>query len=455
MASVYQRGTTWYVRYRDSRGRWRSQASTATNKTEARRLAGELERRAERQRLGLEPLPAEDGGGTLGELLEWWLETYSANAPSHAQNTSAIGKHLLSSQLASLTLAEVTSGHIETFLQERSTVLGPQSVNHLRRFLLSAFNRAKECGRWNGQNPAASVRRRKVPRRLADFLRVHEVPLVLAALLPHHRPIFAAAIYTGMRKGELIGLHKSDIDFGANLIMVQRSYDRDTTKGGCGAAIPIAKELVPYLKTAIKRSTSEYVFPGPEGGMMSSNNPLEEVLRRALGRAGIVKGYTHVCRKKGCGYSESAPDGDLRHCATHRHKLWPKAEVRPIRFHDLRHTTASLLLMSGANPAAVQKILRHSDPRITTEVYGHLVPGYLQEEVDRLKFETPSKESQPVATVGAGLVTSLLQAPSEPSENPDFDDLKPAESSEYLVARHARFEPATFGSGGQRSIQLS
>jgi integrase len=49
-------------------------------------------------------------------------------------------------------------------------------------------------------------------------------------------------------------------------------------------------------------------------------------------------------------------------------KLWPKALVRRIRFHDLRHATASLLLMAGANPAAVQRILRHSDPRITADV---------------------------------------------------------------------------------------
>jgi len=67
-------------------------------------------------------------------------------------------------------------------------------------------------------------------------------------------------------------------------------------------------------------------------------------------------------------------------------KLWPKARVRTIRFHDLRHTTASLLLMAGAKPVAVQRILRHSDPRITTEVHGHLVPDYLRAEIDRLRF---------------------------------------------------------------------
>ena len=64
-------------------------------------------------------------------------------------------------------------------------------------------------------------------------------------------------------------------------------------------------------------------------------------------------------------------------------KLWPKALVRPIRFPDLRHTTASLLLTAGASTAVMQRILRHSDPRITTEVYGHLVPDYLRSEIDR------------------------------------------------------------------------
>lgn len=53
-------------------------------------------------------------------------------------------------------------------------------------------------------------------------------------------------------------------------------------------------------------------------------------------------------------------------------KLWPVGKVLPIRFHDTRHTTASLLMMFGANPAAVQRILRHSDICVTMDVYGHL-----------------------------------------------------------------------------------
>ncbi|MCC6811335.1 MAG: tyrosine-type recombinase/integrase [Deltaproteobacteria bacterium] len=75
-------------------------------------------------------------------------------------------------------------------------------------------------------------------------------------------------------------------------------------------------------------------------------------------------------------------------------KLWPKAIVRPIRFHDLRHTTASLLMMSGVNPAAVQRIMRHSNPKLTTEVYGHLAPNYLRDEVNRLQFDFGSSANE-------------------------------------------------------------
>jgi integrase len=55
--------------------------------------------------------------------------------------------------------------------------------------------------------------------------------------------------------------------------------------------------------------------------------------------------------------------------------LWVKPVVRPIRFQDVRHTTGSLLMMRGANPAAVQRVLRHSDPKLTTQVYGHSRPS--------------------------------------------------------------------------------
>jgi integrase len=462
MASVYEKAGKLYIHYKDARGAWRDKVSSARTKTEARRLAGELERKCERQRLGLEPLPDEDGGGTFDELMRWWLVAYSKGSPSHKRNKSSVEKNLIGSELGTLRLVEVTAGRVEVYLQSRSERLSPQTLNHLRRFILTAFNMAKRAGRFSGVNPASEVARRKVEKRLPDFLRASEVPLVLSALSDRWRPLFATAIYTGMRRGELLGLRKSDVDLTSGLVNVSRSHGRDTTKGSRAEAIPMARELLPYLQQALARSPvdSELVFPKEDGSMMRPDVALEGVLRRALGRAGIVKGYLHVCRKKGCGHGERAADAMQRRCPHHKHLLWPKADVRPIRFHDLRHTTASLLMMAGANPAAVQRILRHRDPRITTEIYGHLAPGYLQSEVDRLQFGTRIPDAVPADEVAeqklaanaeadpfaAPVLQSTENTPSASSVDPaDLQSIPPV-----LLARPTGFEPVTYGSGGRR-----
>src|SRR5208283_3603212 len=300
---------------------------------------------------------------------------------------------------------------------------------------------------------------RRTPKRLPDYLHVDEVAPVLCAVSARWRPLFAAAIYTGMRKGELLGLRKTDVDLVDRLITVCRSYSRDTTKGGRTEAVPVASELVPYLKEAITQSPStELVFPKEDGSMMSMETPLEAVLRAALGRAGIVTGYRHTCRRQNCGHIERAADGDLRRCPKCRMKLWPRALVRPIRFHDLRHTTASLLMMAGANPAAVQRILRHSDPRITTEVYGHLSPDYLRREIDLLAFGSPANDpgSAPVSdpesdAFGAIVVQEPINAlPARSEDSPNT-----LENQAVTAVGAAGLEPTTPGFGGRYSIQMS
>ncbi len=243
-------------------------------------------------------------------------------------------------------------------------------MNQLRGFLSRAFNAAIDRERWNGKNPVAGTERQHGPKRLPDFLRFEEVAPVIAQVPPQHFHRFVATLYTGLRKGELRALQKTDIDWSLKAICVRRSGSRDTTKGGHEKLIPIHPDLEPVLRAAVEVSPSELVFPAPDGGMVRDDFKFAVILRRAMARAGIVEGYLHVCRKKGCRHEERAADLEQRKCPEHGMTLWPKPIVRKITFHHLRHTTGSLFLMSGVPLEVVQKMLRHADPKMTSEVYG-------------------------------------------------------------------------------------
>jgi integrase len=132
----------------------------------------------------------------------------------------------------------------------------------------------------------------------------------------------------------------------------------------------------------------EYVFPAEDGTMRSQQTKLRAVLARALKQAGLVLGYRHLCRRKGCGHAEEAKDGAIRRCPKCRFKLWPAAIPRALRFHDLRGTTATLLARSGVGLVIAQRILRHSDPRLTANIYSRVDLADLQARVDRIAIPT-------------------------------------------------------------------
>ena len=222
---------------------------------------------------------------------------------------------------------------------------------------------------------------------------------------------------------------------------------------------------------------ADLVGRGPTVDLLPKHTKLEEVLRRAMRRAGLVTGYVHKCRRQGCGHREPAPRREPPSLPEVHLQALPGGEVRKIRFHHLRHTTASLLLMSGADLAAVQRIMRHQDPRLTTEVYGHLSANYLRKanRAPQLRSAACGRRQDPAlggrrigaaaarrhprerahcGSVSDGIYypattrppSGALGAPLAPKAATEFRELK-------LVGARG-FEPPTFRSRTERATRL-
>ena len=128
-------------------------------------------------------------------------------------------------------------------------------------------------------------------------------------------------------------------------------------------------------------------------------------------------------------------------------------QVRQIRFHDLRHTTASLLLQAGASIVAVSAILGHADVRITLDRYGHLAPDFMQAEVDKLRLiprPAPDQTEVPASLFRApggqdGALVGRTEDPEKRKAGGPARNL--AERPAFHLERETGFEPATLSLG--------
>jgi integrase len=156
-------------------------------------------------------------------------------------------------------------------------------VNKLRAMVRTAFNRGRRAGLVHGQNPVSDTKPRKVPKRAPAFLEPHEVARLLAELSDEDRPLIATALYAGLRKGELFGLAKRDVDLSRRLLTVRRSYDNDTNKSAREEAVPIASALVPCAQVVITRSRT---LPRTRGGVVAPSLDAFDGTQQTGGRSG-------------------------------------------------------------------------------------------------------------------------------------------------------------------------
>ena len=292
--------------------------------------------------------------------------------------TNNFTKHILP-VLGHLPLDRITRMDIEKFVtrlvDEPVTVERkkgyPKKINLARPTIRMILANLKTCLNHAVEhevipkNPATRLTKlyKHAPERTTEIqpLNEKEVCRFLTAVAQNsskHYALFLCALHTGMRSGELAGLQWDDIHFEERYLFVRRQVVwniEQTTKGNAMRRIDLSNALVQALLALKKQRREEY----------------------------LKNGQNEIPKWVFC--NEEGKPADMPNIKARHFKARLKdAKLRPIRFHDLRHTFATLLIQNGEPLAYVQNQLGHSTIKLTVDTYTHWMPGKNREAMDRL-----------------------------------------------------------------------
>lgn len=290
----------------------------------------------------------------FGKYVEEWIDSKKDSIRKSTYNTykNHINRYILP-QLGGLVLQKIRYEDIELFKKEllRSNDLSPRTVLDILKIIRTCLKNAVERGLID-KNPAAGVKLRSEKPKIevwdedeaSKFLEVaKEDPLYIAFLLP---------LTTGLRQGEVLGLPWRYVDLDRGILFVRQTLSHD------------GKTIHDYPKTA--QSVRSIMLPE-----ITIEGLIEQKKKQIRWRTLIGSGW----HESGLVVTTSIGTPVLpRNCLRSLHRLAKKAGVRPITFHALRHTFATLMLKNGENPKTVAEILGHSSVRITLDTYSHVLP---------------------------------------------------------------------------------
>jgi integrase len=272
---------------------------------------------------------------------------------------------------------------------------------------LTALRAMLACAvRWGyiAGNPAAGLSLPKGEGREMQPLTREQVDVLLAELTGAARVAVLTAVSTGVRRGELFALRWSDFDRKRRRLWIRRSLNRHLqfqepkTKRSVRtiACRPtLVEALVAHRLESDYSGDDELIFPNANGGPMDAANFVRREFRPALRRAGVPL----------------------------------------VRFHDLRHTFASLLIAQGLAPKLISEQLGHASIAITMDRYGHLFDQSYADASDAIEqaFELPSGEEAVAAA--SGPPASTVQAVPSPAASTQAAAVVPLEQRQGAAGR--------------------
>ena len=339
----------WRVRYRDPAGRER--AKSFARKQDAERFL----RHAEADKLRGQWVDPRQGRTTVRELAErWYATTVTLKAKTREDYRSLLHNHVLPA-FGERAVASLDTLAVRGWLAGLvSGGLSPSRAKHAYYVLYAVLEAAIQASALV-RNPAAGVRAPRSHSREMHFLSAAEVERLAEAIVPPYGVLVRFAAYTGLRAGEIAALRVKRLDLLRGTVRVVEAASEVSgrlitgpTKTHAERTVRLPRflrdELAAYLASP-PRDRDAFVFTAPKGGPLRHHNFYKRQFCPALVRAGLPA---------------------------------------QIRFHDLRHTCASLLIAQGAHPKAIQAHLGHSSIQVTMDRYGHLFPDALEHLADRL-----------------------------------------------------------------------
>ncbi len=345
-------------------GRWEARYTAQTPKGPKRKaLYGRT--RSEVAKKLTKAMSDRDGGRVFDdenlrveEYLERWLKGSvrgSVKPVTYESYERVLRVHVVPT-LGRVKLAKLNPLHLQSLYRERlDSGLSPRTVQYVHVVMHRAL---KQAVRWGlvPRNASEAVDPPKTHRKEMRPLSPDQARSFLeAAIEDRLEALYVVAVHCGLRQGELFGLRWSDVDLDAGTLHVARTLSH--TKDGPTFTVP---------KTAKSRRTVQL-----------TNGAMEALQRHSKCQADEMVRADTLYADQGLVFASEVGTPLNRHNVTQRsfRPLLKRAGVPEIRFHDLRHTCATLLLGKGVHPKFVQELLGHSTIAVTLDTYSHVLPG--------------------------------------------------------------------------------
>jgi len=292
----------------------------------------------------------------FNKVAEDWLEYKRPNLRD--STWSVYGGHTENhfKEFKDMKINQITTARIEKYIHDRQNK--DMNISTLRKILVTLGQILAYAVRHSyiSYNPLRDAERPKGNGQTKKKVRVlnpHQIKSFLGKVSDQkYRTLFMLAIMSGARQGELIGLKWSDIDWINSQIHIQRTFNNQAWYDVKTQTSNRKIDLGPAMKAELKKwkvacppNKLDLIFPNGAGQPENHNNMVNRQFDPVL----------------------------------------EKAKIERIRFHDLRHTYASLLIEQGENIKYIQNQLGHSSPTVTLNVYAHLMKPTNQEAASRLE----------------------------------------------------------------------